>query len=78
VLFFAISTLFELVCIILYANYFPKLSIVKYYRSKAASEASKTVSADLAAAGIQNETNQQVMSLVLILSYTYLVSWSIS
>ncbi|WJX26508.1 Epsin-3, clathrin recruitment and traffic between the Golgi and endosome, variant 2 [Trifolium repens] len=59
-LFFAISTLFELVCIILYANYFPKLSIVKYYRSKAASEASKTVSADLAAAGIQNETNQQV------------------
>ncbi|KAK2393414.1 equilibrative nucleotide transporter [Trifolium repens] len=59
-LFFAISTLFELVCIILYANYFPKLSIVKYYRLKAASEASKTVSADLAAAGIQNETNQQV------------------
>ncbi|RDX81128.1 Equilibrative nucleotide transporter 3 [Mucuna pruriens] len=59
-LFFAISTLFEFVCIILYAMYFPKLSIVKYYRSKAASEGSKTVSADLAAAGIHNETNLQV------------------
>ncbi|CAJ1961516.1 unnamed protein product [Sphenostylis stenocarpa] len=59
-LFFAISTAFELFCIILYAFYFPKLSIVKYYRSKAALEGSKTVSADLAAAGIHNETNQQV------------------
>ncbi|XP_027931654.1 equilibrative nucleotide transporter 3-like isoform X1 [Vigna unguiculata] len=60
ILFFAISTLFEFFCIILYAFYFPKLSIVKYYRSKAASEGSKTVSADLAAAGIHNETNHQV------------------
>ncbi|KAG4955858.1 hypothetical protein JHK85_042238 [Glycine max] len=59
-LFFAISTLFEFFCVILYAIYFPKLSIVKYYRSKAASEGSKTVSADLAAAGIHNDTNLQV------------------
>ncbi|XP_061368654.1 equilibrative nucleotide transporter 3-like isoform X5 [Gastrolobium bilobum] len=57
---FAISTFFEFLCIVLYAIYFPKLSIVKYYRSKAASEGSKTVSADLAAAGIPNGTNQQV------------------
>jgi hypothetical protein len=37
------------------------------YCSKAALEGSKTVSADLVAAGIQNETNKQVMQLVLIL-----------
>ncbi|XP_027338852.1 equilibrative nucleotide transporter 3-like [Abrus precatorius] len=60
ILFFAISTFFEFLCIILYAIYFPKLSIVKYYRSKAALEGSKTVSADLAAAGIQNKTKLQV------------------
>ncbi|XP_013462461.2 equilibrative nucleotide transporter 3 isoform X2 [Medicago truncatula] len=59
-LFFGISTFFEFLCIILYAIYFPKLTIVKYYRSKAASEGSKTVSADLTAAGIQNEISQQV------------------
>ncbi|XP_020202654.1 equilibrative nucleotide transporter 3 isoform X1 [Cajanus cajan] len=59
-LFFAIATLFEFLCVILYAMYFPKLSIVKYYRSKAALEGSKTVSADLAAAGIHNEINLQV------------------
>ncbi|KAK7412258.1 hypothetical protein VNO78_03709 [Psophocarpus tetragonolobus] len=58
-LFFAISTIFEFFCIILYAIYFPKLSIIKYYRSKAALEGSKTVSADLAAAGIHNETTFQ-------------------
>ncbi|CAK7350732.1 unnamed protein product [Dovyalis caffra] len=33
--------------------------MVKYYRSKAASEESKTVSADLAAASIQTPANQQ-------------------
>ncbi|KAK2393417.1 equilibrative nucleotide transporter [Trifolium repens] len=54
------AQLLEFLCIILYANYFPKLSIVKYYCSKAALEGSKTVSADLVAAGIQNETNKQV------------------
>lgn len=53
ILFFAISSFFELLCVILYAFIFPKLPIVKYYRSKAASEGSKTVTADLAAAGIQ-------------------------
>ncbi|XP_027342618.1 equilibrative nucleotide transporter 3-like isoform X1 [Abrus precatorius] len=53
ILFFAISTFFELLCVLLYAYIFPKLPIVKYYRSKAASEGSKTVSADLAAGGIR-------------------------
>lgn len=52
VMFFVISTFFELLCVMLYAFVFPKLPIVKYYRSKAASEGSKTVSADLAAGGI--------------------------
>ncbi|XP_057430500.1 equilibrative nucleotide transporter 3-like [Lotus japonicus] len=60
IIFFAISTCFELICIVLYASYFPKFSIVKHYRSKAASEGSKTVSADLAAAGIKNEINDEV------------------
>ncbi|KAL4628758.1 hypothetical protein ACB092_05G262400 [Castanea dentata] len=58
-LFLAISAFFELLCVILYASFFPKLPIVKYYRSKAASEGSKTVSADLAAAGIQVEADQE-------------------
>ncbi|CAI9756526.1 unnamed protein product [Fraxinus pennsylvanica] len=54
-LFLAISTFFEFLCIFLYAFVFAKLPIVKYYRTKAASEGSKTVSADLAAAGINTE-----------------------
>ncbi|KAL2495186.1 Equilibrative nucleotide transporter 3 [Forsythia ovata] len=54
-LFLAISTFFEFLCIFLYAFIFGKLPIVKYYRTKAASEGSKTVSADLAAAGIHTE-----------------------
>ncbi|XP_075667476.1 equilibrative nucleotide transporter 3-like [Castanea sativa] len=58
-LFLAISAFFEFLCVILYAFFFPKLPIVKYYRSKAASEGSKTVSADLAAAGIQVEADQE-------------------
>ncbi|XP_052182721.1 equilibrative nucleotide transporter 3-like [Diospyros lotus] len=57
-LFLAISTSFEFLCIFLYALIFPKLPIVKFYRSKAASEGSKTVLADLAAAGIQTEDSQ--------------------
>ncbi|PKU62925.1 equilibrative nucleotide transporter 3 [Dendrobium catenatum] len=52
-IFFAIASFLEFLCVLLYAFVFPKLPIVKYYRSKAASEGSKTVSADLAAAGIQ-------------------------
>ncbi|KAK7302680.1 hypothetical protein RJT34_13573 [Clitoria ternatea] len=59
ILFLAISTFIEFVCIFLYAICFAKLPIVKYYRSKAALEGSKTVSADLAAAGIQTKTNDQ-------------------
>nr|XP_023909330.1 equilibrative nucleotide transporter 3-like [Quercus suber] len=59
-LFLAISTFITFLCFILYASYFPSLPIVVYYRSKAASEGSKTVSSDLAAAGIQAEANQEV------------------
>lgn len=53
VLFLGISILLQCICIILYAIVFAKLPTVKYYRLKAASEGSKTVSSDLAAAGIQ-------------------------
>lgn len=60
-LFLAIATTMEFLCIFLYAYYFPRLPIVKYYRSKAASEGSKTVSSDLAAAGIhKTEDNVKV------------------
>ncbi|KAM3697313.1 hypothetical protein ACJW31_06G102800 [Castanea mollissima] len=52
-LLFAISSFFEFLCALIYAFVFPKLPIVKYYRLKTASEGSKTVSADLAAGGIQ-------------------------
>ncbi|XP_042519580.1 equilibrative nucleotide transporter 3-like [Macadamia integrifolia] len=58
ILFFAVTSLSELLCVLLYAFTFPKLSIVKYYRSKAASEGSKTVAADLAAGGIQTIPSQ--------------------
>nr|XP_043609335.1 equilibrative nucleotide transporter 3-like isoform X2 [Erigeron canadensis] len=58
--FLAISTLFEFLCIILYAFFFPNLPIVKYYRAKAAREGSKTVSSDLSAVGIQMEFDQHV------------------
>jgi len=62
-MFFAISSFFELLCVLLYAFIFPKLPIVKYYRSKAASEGSKTVSADLAAGGVQTLPHQEVCLL---------------
>ncbi|XP_030528755.2 equilibrative nucleotide transporter 3-like [Rhodamnia argentea] len=55
ILFLAISTFFEFICIALYAIWFAKIPAVKYWRYKAASEGSKTVSADLAAVGIQRE-----------------------
>ncbi|KAI5443265.1 equilibrative nucleotide transporter 3 [Lathyrus oleraceus] len=58
ILFFSISTFFVLLCVVLYGFVYPKLPIVKYYRSKAASEGSKTVSSDLAAAGIRSETEE--------------------
>uniref|UniRef100_A0A2N9IAU8 Uncharacterized protein n=1 Tax=Fagus sylvatica TaxID=28930 RepID=A0A2N9IAU8_FAGSY len=63
-LFLGMSTFFEFLCILLYAIVFPKLPIVKYYRSKAASEGSKTVSSDLSAAGIQTNSNQGVLQLL--------------
>ncbi|KAG6482190.1 hypothetical protein ZIOFF_054644 [Zingiber officinale] len=59
-MFFSISCFFELVCVLLYAFVFPKLPIVKYYREKAASEGSMTVSADLAAGGMQKHQVQEV------------------
>jgi len=67
VTFFVISTFFELLCFLLYAFVFPKLPIVKYYRSKAASEGSKTVSSDLAAGGIQTPSRR-----VLFLFFSFL------
>ncbi|MCL7051001.1 hypothetical protein MKW94_010124 [Papaver nudicaule] len=59
-MFFAISALFELLSLLLYAYILPKLPIVKYYSTKAASEGSKTVSADLAAGGVQTLSSNQV------------------
>ncbi|CAN6859591.1 unnamed protein product [Brassica oleracea] len=52
-IFLAISAFIQFLCVMLYAYVFPKLPIVKYYRRKAASEGSKTVTADLVAAGIK-------------------------
>ncbi|WZZ87868.1 hypothetical protein YC2023_116447 [Brassica napus] len=49
-IFLAISAFIQFLCVMLYAYVFPKLPIVKYYRRKAASEGSKTVTADLVAA----------------------------
>lgn len=60
-MFLALSTFIEFLCILLYAIYFSKLPIVKYYRAKAASEGSKTVTADLAAGGIQTQADIEVM-----------------
>uniref|UniRef100_A0A803NZG0 Equilibrative nucleotide transporter 3-like n=2 Tax=Cannabis sativa TaxID=3483 RepID=A0A803NZG0_CANSA len=57
-LFLAIASFFEFLCILLYAFVFPKLPIVRYFRKKAASEGSKTVAADLAAAGDGQGINQ--------------------
>ncbi|KAK4421274.1 Equilibrative nucleotide transporter 3 [Sesamum alatum] len=59
-LFLAISTFFEFLCILLYAFVFGRLPIVKYFRKKAASEGSKTVTADLAAAGVQKTESNTV------------------
>ncbi|CAN0914763.1 Equilibrative nucleotide transporter 3 [Linum grandiflorum] len=60
-LFFAISSFFELVCLVLYTFAFPKLPVVKFYRAKAATEGSKTVSADLAAGGLQTLPDQEAV-----------------
>ncbi|GFQ03000.1 equilibrative nucleotide transporter 4 [Phtheirospermum japonicum] len=61
ILFLAITTFFEFLCIFLYAYIFGKLPIVKYYRKKAALEGSKIVTADLAATGIQSANRQTVV-----------------
>ncbi|KAI3833355.1 hypothetical protein MKX03_028907 [Papaver bracteatum] len=58
-LFLGISVVFELLCVLLYAYVFPKLPIVKHYHAKAASEGSKTVSADLAAGGMKTLSGEQ-------------------
>ncbi|KEH17900.1 putative equilibrative nucleoside transporter [Medicago truncatula] len=56
-----ISTVFELLSIIMYAIYFPKLSIVKYYRLKATLKGPKTITDALIATDTQNiETDQEV------------------
>ncbi|BBH00807.1 Major facilitator superfamily protein, partial [Prunus dulcis] len=60
-----------------YAIYFPRLPIVKYYRSKAASEGSKTVSADLAAAGIQTQADIENIDYALDLFLIYVLTLSI-
>lgn len=66
ILFFSVSTFFELLCVLLYAFVFPKLPIVKYYRAKAASEGSKTVAGDLAAGGVyKQEGSKQRVSMDL-------------
>jgi hypothetical protein len=57
VLFSSISCFFEHLCVLLHAFVFPKLPMVKFYRSNAASEGSLIVAADLAAGGIQNRSN---------------------
>ncbi|XP_009778597.1 equilibrative nucleotide transporter 3-like isoform X2 [Nicotiana tabacum] len=62
ILFFSVSTFFELLCVLLYAFVFPKLPIVKYYRAKAASEGSKTVAGDLAAGGVFKHEGSETKS----------------
>ncbi|KZV33766.1 equilibrative nucleotide transporter 3-like [Dorcoceras hygrometricum] len=59
VLFLAISTFLEFLCIFLYAFVFAKLPIVKYFRRKAALEGSTTVTADLAAVGIRTNDSEK-------------------
>ncbi|KAK8460622.1 hypothetical protein SEVIR_2G360900v4 [Setaria viridis] len=66
-LFFSIACFFELLCVLLYTSVFPTLPIVKYYRSKAASEGSKTVAGDLAAAGVPTEQDE-IVCLTLIVT----------
>jgi hypothetical protein len=67
--------LFEFACLILYTFVFPKLHIVKYYRSKAAAEGSKTVASDLAAAGLSTEVQGQVCTSSDIQSFASPAAW---
>ncbi|KAL6894915.1 hypothetical protein ACP4OV_007535 [Aristida adscensionis] len=57
ILFSSMSCFFGLLCVLLYAFVFPKLSIVNFYRSKAALDGSLTVAADLAAGGVKTHPN---------------------
>ncbi|CAN0852652.1 Equilibrative nucleotide transporter 3 [Linum grandiflorum] len=93
IMFLAISISVEFLCIILYSFYLPKLPIINYYRSKASKEGSKTVAADLRAAGIQGNQGDSVTpppprlstkmllvknyDFILALFLTYAVSLSI-
>ncbi|KAH9611857.1 hypothetical protein KSS87_019536, partial [Heliosperma pusillum] len=71
-LFLAIATAIEFLCILLYALYFPKLPIVKYFRAKAAAEGSKTVTADLVAAGIHKvDANAKIEDRLTIKQLLY-------
>ncbi|GMI71099.1 EQUILIBRATIVE NUCLEOSIDE TRANSPORTER 3, FUDR RESISTANT 1 [Hibiscus trionum] len=74
-LFLAISTFFQLFCILLYTYFFPKLPIVKYFRAKAALEGSKTVLGGLAAAGIgtQKESHEDSIKQIERLSNKQLI-----
>lgn len=71
VIFLAISTFIEFLCVMLYAYVFPKLPIVNYYRQKAALEGSQTVAADLAAAGIQYQSNWVISDSSRITTFFY-------
>ncbi|PWA79366.1 equilibrative nucleoside transporter [Artemisia annua] len=62
ILFLSISTIFEFLCIFLYAFVFTKLPIVKHYRRKAALEGSQTVSSDLFAAGVQTDLSEKLVN----------------
>ncbi|XP_047951373.1 equilibrative nucleotide transporter 3-like isoform X2 [Salvia hispanica] len=63
ILFLAISIFCEFLCVLLYAFVFGRLPIVKHLRRKAASEGSRTVSADLAAAGIKTADGENFLLL---------------
>ncbi|KAG9159361.1 hypothetical protein Leryth_025385 [Lithospermum erythrorhizon] len=58
-LFLSIAAVLGFLCISTYTFIFPKLFIVKYYRSKAASEGSKTISTELTEVGVQTKRNYQ-------------------
>ncbi|GER41616.1 equilibrative nucleoside transporter, partial [Striga asiatica] len=73
IMFLAISTFFEFICIFLYAFVFGNLPIVKNFRKKAALEGSKTVSADLAVTGIHTSDGKIVKNQLLKPTYLRLV-----
>lgn len=76
VLYLSISTLFEFVCVFLYAYVFGRIPIVKHFRKKAASEGSKTVASDLAAAGIHTTNNEIVNDSFILRASNKFISYS--